>query len=107
MATGSPFSSSKPELRVSVLAARLPAGPFAARANLRQTGPTPHVTAPKSRRNPREFHSAVWFIGCSSETLTGTSWSKALVRHGANPRAALAEVLGRSAEVIRIRDGAG
>jgi hypothetical protein len=74
-----PFSSSKPELRVSVLAARLPAGPFAARANLRPTGPTPHVTAPKSRRNPGEFHSAVWIIGCSSETLTGTSWSKALV----------------------------
>jgi hypothetical protein len=31
-------------------------------------------------------------------------WSKALVRHGADPRAALAEVLGVSAEDIRVRD---
>jgi hypothetical protein len=30
-----------------------------------------------------------------------------LVRHGADPGEALAEVLGMSAEVIRIRDGAG
>jgi hypothetical protein len=32
-------------------------------------------------------------------------WSKALVRHGADPRAALAGVLGVSAEDIRVRDG--
>jgi len=32
------------------------------------------------------------------------SWSKALVRHGADPREALAEVLGVPAEDIRVRD---
>jgi hypothetical protein len=30
-------------------------------------------------------------------------WSKALVRHGADPSAALGEVLGMSAEHIRVR----
>jgi hypothetical protein len=33
-----------------------------------------------------------------------TSWSKALVRHGADARAALAGVLGVPAEGIRVRD---
>src|SRR5262249_49386623 len=33
-----------------------------------------------------------------------TSWSKALVRHGADPRAALANVLGVPAGDIRLRD---
>ena len=32
-------------------------------------------------------------------------WSKALVRHGADPRAALAEVLGVAAADIRVREG--
>jgi len=40
-----------------------------------------------------------------TETLTGqTSWSKALVRHGADPRTALAGVLGVSAGEIRLRN---
>jgi hypothetical protein len=39
--------------------------------------------------------------------LTGkASWSKALVRHGADGRLALAEVLGAPAEDIRVRDRA-
>jgi hypothetical protein len=33
-----------------------------------------------------------------------TSWSKALVRHGADPEVALAGVLGVSVEDIRVRD---
>jgi hypothetical protein len=33
-----------------------------------------------------------------------TSWSKALVRHGADPQSALAEVLGVSATDIRLKD---
>jgi hypothetical protein len=32
------------------------------------------------------------------------SWSKALVRHGADARLALAEVLGVAADDIRLRD---
>jgi hypothetical protein len=32
-----------------------------------------------------------------------TSWSRALVRHGADPQSALAEVLGVPAEDIRVR----
>jgi hypothetical protein len=35
-----------------------------------------------------------------------TSWSKALVRHGADPAQALAEVLGVPVEDIRVRDRA-
>ena len=35
-----------------------------------------------------------------------TSWSKALVRHGADPGVAIAEVLGVSAGDIRVREGA-
>ena len=78
MATGRrPFSSSKPELRVSVLGAQLPAGPLAARERQRKVGPVPQVTAPKSRRNTRKFQTAVWDTVCSSETLTGQSrWSR-------------------------------
>jgi hypothetical protein len=33
-----------------------------------------------------------------------TSWSKALVRHGADPGVAIAEVLGVAAEDIQVRD---
>jgi len=35
-----------------------------------------------------------------------TNWSKALVRHGADPRVALAGVLGVPAGDIRVRGGA-
>jgi hypothetical protein len=50
-----------------------------------QSAPRRMLTAAPSGRNAREFHTA-WEIVCSSETLTGqTSWSKALVRHGADP----------------------
>ena len=34
-------------------------------------------------------------------------WSSALVRHGADPRMALAAVLGLAAEDIQVREGAG
>jgi len=41
-----------------------------------------------------------------SARLGQTSWSKALVRHGADAGLALAEVLGMPAEDIRVREGA-
>jgi hypothetical protein len=52
-------------------------------AHLRQTDLAPHLEAPKSRRNPGKFHSAVRDLVSTTETPIGqTSWSKVLVRHG-------------------------
>jgi hypothetical protein len=81
--------------------------------HLRQIGPAPQVSAPKRRRNPGNFHIAVWDLVGRSETSIGAGrreprwrkrqrrWSKALVRHGADVGAALAEVPGVSAGDIR------
>jgi hypothetical protein len=60
-----------------------------ATADLRYIGLAPQPATHESRRNPGGFHTAVWDL-CSSETLTGTSWSKALARHGADAGVALA-----------------
>jgi hypothetical protein len=46
----------------------------------------------------------VWGVLSEYRPPGQTSWSKALVRHGADPAAALAEVLGVSAENIWVRD---
>jgi hypothetical protein len=59
-------------------------------------------------KNPPKAHRdtiRVW--GVLAEYRGGgrqRRWSKALVRHGADPGVALAEVLGASAENIRVRD---
>jgi hypothetical protein len=47
----------------------------------------------------------VWGVLNTYRPRGQTSWSKALVRHGADARAALAEALGVAAEDIRVRDG--
>jgi hypothetical protein len=49
----------------------------------------------------------VWGVLNAYRPPGQTSWSKALVRHGADPRAALAAVLGVPAGKIRVRVGAG
>jgi hypothetical protein len=46
----------------------------------------------------------VWGLLHEYRPPAQTSWSKALVRHGTDPRAALAGVLGVGAEDIRVRD---
>jgi hypothetical protein len=46
----------------------------------------------------------VWGVLNTYRPPGQTSWSKALVRHGANPRQAIAEVLGVLAGDIRVRD---
>ena len=58
-------------------------------------------------KNPPEAQRdiiRVWGL-LARRPLGQTSWSKALVRHGADARQALAEVLGLPAEDIRIGDG--
>jgi hypothetical protein len=63
--------------------------------------------SPEESQKPWEVSHRSISSPSSSETLTGqTSWSRALVRHGADPGLALAEVLGVSAEDIRVRDPA-
>ena len=47
------------ELRVSVLVGGIPTEPFTRALDLRQIGLAPHLEAPKSRRNPGKFHTAV------------------------------------------------
>jgi hypothetical protein len=59
-------------------------------------------------KNPPEAHRdviRVWGVIADYRRSGGHGrWSKALVRHGADPGAALAGVLGVSAEDIRVRD---
>jgi len=56
---------------------------------------------PKSRRNPRKFHTAVQdLVGRNEIPIV----SKALVRHGADARLALAAVLEMPAEVAQVKD---
>jgi broad specificity phosphatase PhoE len=58
-------------------------------------------------KNPPEAYRdmiRVWGVLNIYRPPGQTSWSKALVRHGADPRAALARVLGVAAEDIRVRD---
>ena len=58
-------------------------------------------------KNPPEAHSSlirVWGVLKTYRPPGQTSWFKALVRHGADPRATLAGGLGVSAGDIRVRD---
>jgi hypothetical protein len=57
-------------------------------------------------KNPPEAYRdiiRVWGVLNIYRPPGQTSWSKAIVRHGAEPRAALARVLGASAVYIRMR----
>ena len=82
-------------------------------AHLRQIGPAPQIRAPESGRNRRGFHTAASEIVWPTETLIRTGanrqrrWSKALVRHGADPALSLARALEVSAGDIRVSEGAG
>jgi hypothetical protein len=61
-------------------------------------------------KNPPEPYRdiiRVWGVLNDYRPRGQTSWSKALVRHGADPRAAVAEVLGVRAGDIRVRDRPG
>ena len=63
-----------------------------------------------ARKNPPEAYRdiiRVWGVLKTYRPPGQTSWSKALVRHGADPGLALAEVLGVPAEDIRVRERAG
>jgi hypothetical protein len=58
-------------------------------------------------KNPPEAYRdiiRVWGVLNDYRPLGQTSWSKALVRHGADPGVALAGVLGVGAGDIRMRD---
>jgi hypothetical protein len=60
-------------------------------------------------KNPPEAYRdiiRVWGVLKTYRPPGQTSWSKALVRHGADPRVALAEVLGVRAGDIRAGEGA-
>jgi hypothetical protein len=61
-------------------------------------------------KNPPEAYRdiiRVWGVLKTYRPSGQTSWSKALVRHGADARLALAGVLGLPAEDIRVRDCVG
>ena len=58
-------------------------------------------------KNPLEAHSniiRVWGVLNAYRPPRQTSWSKALVRHGADARVALASALGVPADDIRLTD---
>src|SRR5215467_2900215 len=60
-----------------------------------------------TEKNPPEANKdiiRVWGVLNTYRPPGQTSWSKALVRHGADPGAALARVLGVSADDIGVRD---
>jgi hypothetical protein len=61
-------------------------------------------------KNPPEVYSSlirVWGVLKTYRPPGQTSWSRALVRHGADPRMALAAVLGIAAGDIQVREVAG
>jgi hypothetical protein len=62
--------------------------------------------ARKNPLNPCISIIRLWGVLNTYRPPAQTSWSKALVRHGADPGLALAGVLGVSAEDIRVRDRA-
>jgi hypothetical protein len=58
-------------------------------------------------KNPPEAYRdiiRVWGVLNTHRPPGQTSWSRAIVRHGADPGEALAAVLGVPAEDIRVRD---
>jgi hypothetical protein len=71
---------------------------------------TPKAAEDWGRKNPLNLYRdiiRVWGVLNTYRPPGQTSWSKALVRHGADPQSALAEVFGVPAEDIRVREGAG
>jgi len=58
----------------------------------------------KNPPNPRISIIRLWGVLKTYRPPGQTRWSKALVRHGANARAALAEVLGKPAEAVQVKD---
>jgi hypothetical protein len=73
----------------------------------------PHLRATKKSaerwlaKNPPEAYRdtiRLWGVLNTCRPPGQTSWSKALVRHGADPRLVLAGVLGVTAGDIRVRD---
>jgi hypothetical protein len=70
---------------------------------------TPKAAEDWARKNPLNPCISIirlWGVLNTYRPPRPTSWSKALVRHGADPRAALAGVLGVPTEDIRVRDRA-
>jgi hypothetical protein len=66
-----------------------------------------HPNGPASHQDPPEAYRdviRVWGVLNAYRPPGQTRWSKALVRHGADARAALAAVLGVAAKDIRVRD---
>ena len=59
--------------------------------------------ARKNPLNPYNSTIRVWGVLNTYRPPRQTRWSKALVRHGADPRTALAAVLGVPAEAVRVR----
>ena len=57
----------------------------------------------KNTPNPNKRTMSLWGVLNEYRPPGQTSWSKALMRHGADARAALAEGLGVTAENIRVR----
>ena len=60
------------------------------------------------KNSPKAYRDIirVWGVPNTYRPPGQTSWSRALVRHGADPGEALAEVLGVAAEDIRVRERA-
>ena len=61
----------------------------------------------KNRLNPCISLIRLWAVFVDYKPKRQRRWSKALVRHGADPRSALAAVLGMGAEDIQVREPAG
>lgn len=61
----------------------------------------------KNRLNPPISIIRLWAVFVDYKPKRQRRWSRALVRHGADPRAALGAVLGMAAEDIQVREGAG
>jgi hypothetical protein len=61
----------------------------------------------KNRLNPFVSLIRLWAVFMDYKPKRQRRWSKALVRHGADLRSALAAVLGVAAEDIHVREAAG
>jgi hypothetical protein len=61
----------------------------------------------KNRLNPSMSIIRLWAVFVEYKPKRQRRWSRALVRHGADPRVALAGVLGLAAEDIQVREATG
>jgi len=61
----------------------------------------------KNRLNPSISIIRLWAVFVDYKPRRRRRWSRALVRHGADPQMALAAVLGLSAEDIQVRETGG